>query len=127
MGPCLPPLLKLRRSQLYYAGEALAATGRRDDDGNQVLVARQVPLQRSPEMIPLQRPVPELPARRPLPFATDNPSEIRTETAPPGVMPPVTLPPPADETCRPETLKGALLVALQFPARVVNTTLQFPS
>src|ERR1700733_15758327 len=95
--------------------------------GRQVLPACQVPLQRSPEMTPLQRPVPELPTRRPLPSAADRPTEMRTETAPPGVTPPVTLPPPAEETCVPETLKGALLVELQLPARVVKVTFQFPS
>jgi hypothetical protein len=52
---------------------------------------------------------------------------MRTETAPLGLIPPVTLPPPADETCRPDTLKGALLFELQFPALVVKTTFQVPS
>jgi hypothetical protein len=42
-------------------------------------------------------------------------------------MPPVTLPPPADETRRPVTVKGTLLVELQLPARVVNNTFQMPS
>jgi hypothetical protein len=93
----------------------------------QVFVACQVPLHLSPEMTPLQRPAPELPTRRPLPVAADAPTEIRTDTAPLALMPPVTLPAPADETCVPDTLKGALLVELQFPARVVNTTFQFPS
>jgi hypothetical protein len=50
-----------------------------------------------------------------------------TETAPEGLMPPVTLPPPADETRRPVTVKGTLLVELQLPARVVNNTFQMPS
>ena len=42
-------------------------------------------------------------------------------------MPPVTLPPPADETRVPVTVKGTLLVELQLPARVANTTFQVPS
>ena len=42
-------------------------------------------------------------------------------------MPPVTLPPPADETRRPVTVNGTLLVELQLPARVVNNTFQMPS
>jgi hypothetical protein len=90
-------------------------------------VACQLPLQRSPEMIPLQRPAPELPASRPLPLATDNPTDILTDTAPPRLMPPLTLPPPADETRLPDTAKGAVLVALQLPASVAKTTFQTPS
>jgi hypothetical protein len=86
-----------------------------------------VPLQRSPEIIPLHRPAPELPASRPLPVALEAPTEMLTETAPEGLMPPVTLPPPADETRRPVTVKGTLLVELQLPARVVNNTFQMPS
>jgi hypothetical protein len=78
-------------------------------------------------MTPLHRPPPELPASRPLPVATDAPTDIWTETAPEGLMPPVTLPPPADETRRPETVNGTLLVELQLPARVVNNTFQIPS
>jgi hypothetical protein len=42
-------------------------------------------------------------------------------------MPPVTLPPPAEETIRPDTAKGTLLVALQLPAWVLKTTFQVPS
>ena len=42
-------------------------------------------------------------------------------------MPPVTLPPPADETRRPVTVNGTLLVELQLPARVTNSTFQTPS
>ena len=42
-------------------------------------------------------------------------------------MPPVTVPPPAEKTRRPETAKGALLVELQLPASVVKTTFQVPS
>jgi hypothetical protein len=68
-----------------------------------------------------------LPASRPLPVATDAPTDIWTETAPEGLMPPVTLPPPADETRRPVTVNGTLLVELQLPARVVNNTFQMPS
>jgi hypothetical protein len=37
------------------------------------------------------------------------------------------LPPPADETRRPDTLKGTLLVELQLPAVVAKATLQTPS
>jgi len=43
------------------------------------------------------------------------------------LMPPVTLPPPADETRAPDTAKGTLLVALQLPSRVAKTTFQVPS
>jgi hypothetical protein len=86
-----------------------------------------VPLHLSPVIIPLQRPVPEFPASRPLPLATEAPTEIWTETAPEGLMPPVTLPPPADESRRPVTVNGTLLVELQLPARVVNSTFQTPS
>ena len=86
-----------------------------------------MPLQRSPEMIPLQLPVPELPASRPRPLALDAPTDIWTETLPPGLIPPVTLPPPADETRRPVTVKGTLLVELQLPAWVANSTFQTPS
>jgi hypothetical protein len=42
-------------------------------------------------------------------------------------MPPVTLPPPAEKSRPPETVNGALLVELQLPARVLNTTFQVPS
>ena len=67
-------------------------------------------------MMPLQRPAPELPTSRPLPFATDKPTDIRTDTMPAGLIPPVTLPPPADERRPADTVKGALLVELQLPA-----------
>src|SRR5665647_2638317 len=90
-------------------------------------VACQVPLQRSPVMIPAHRPLPELPASRPLPLALDAPTEILTETAPPRLMPPVTLPPPADETRVPATVKGTLLLELQLPRWVANKTFQTPS
>ncbi len=90
-------------------------------------MACQLPLQRSPEMIPLHRPAPELPASRPLPLALEAPTEMLTETTPTRLMPPVTLPPPADETRRPVTVNGTLLVELQLPARVVNNTFQTPS
>jgi hypothetical protein len=86
-----------------------------------------MPLQRSPEMIPLHRPAPELPASRPLPLATDAPTDILTATLPPRPIPPVTLPPPADETRLPDTVKGTLLVELQLPLWVVKTTFQTPS
>src|ERR1700735_5738463 len=78
-------------------------------------------------MIPVHRPLPELPASRPLPLAFDAPTEMLTDTAPAGLMPPVTLPPPADETRRPVTVNGTLLVELQLPAWVVNCTFQTPS
>jgi hypothetical protein len=78
-------------------------------------------------MIPLHDPEPELPANRPLPLATERPTDIRTDTRPEALMPPVTLPPPAEETRRPETAKGALLLELQLPARVVKTTFHVPS
>ena len=78
-------------------------------------------------MIPLHRPAPELPASRPLPVATDAPTDILTETLPPGLIPPVTLPPPADETRVPVTVKGTLLFELQLPRWVANTTFQVHS
>ena len=78
-------------------------------------------------MIPLHRPLPELPASLPLPVATEAPTDILTETAPPGVIPPVTLPPPADETRVPATLKGTLLAELQLPLWVAKVTFQVPS
>jgi hypothetical protein len=77
--------------------------------------------------MPLHRPTPELPTSRPLPLAAERPTDILTDTAPAGLMPPVTLPPPADETRPPDTAKGKLLVELQLPARVANTTFQVPS
>jgi hypothetical protein len=86
-----------------------------------------MPLQRSPVMIPPHRPAPELPASRPLPLALDAPTVIRTETVPLRLMPPVTLPPPADETRVPDTVNGTVLVAWQFPAWGVNMTFQVPS
>ena len=92
-----------------------------------VRVACQIPRHRSPEMIPLQRPAPELPTSRPLPLATDRPTEILTDTAPLRLTPPLTLPPPAEKTRVPDTAKGALLVGLQLPLRVVKTTFQVPS
>ena len=50
-----------------------------------------------------------------------------TETAPPRLTPPVTLPPPADETRVPETRNGTVLLELQLPARGVKVTFQVPS
>src|ERR1700710_1400714 len=97
------------------------------DTKPQLRVACQVPLQRSPVMIPAQRPAPTLPTSRPLPLACDRPTETATDTAPPRLMPPVTLPPPADETRVPATAKGTRLVALQLPAWVAHTTFQVPS
>jgi hypothetical protein len=78
-------------------------------------------------MIPLHRPLPELPISRPLPVATDAPTDILTETLPPGLIPPVTLPPPADERRVPATLKGTLLAELQLPFWVAKVTFQTPS
>jgi hypothetical protein len=89
--------------------------------------ARQLPLHRSPEMIPLQRPAPELPTSRPLPLATDWPIDTLTDTLPVGLTPPLTLPPPADETRPPVTPNGKLFVELQWPARVAKTTFHVPS
>ena len=93
----------------------------------QFRMATQVPLHQSPEISPLHRPAPELPTSRPLPLARDAPTDIATETLPPRPMPPVTLPPPADETRLPDTMKGTLLVELQLPAVVANATFQTPS
>src|ERR1700688_509253 len=56
----------------------------------------------------------------------DAPTDIWTETTPARPTPPVTLPPPAEETRRPATVKGTLL-ELQFPAWVANCTFQTPS
>jgi hypothetical protein len=50
-----------------------------------------------------------------------------TDTTPLRLIPPLTLPPPADETRRPDTVKGALLIALQLPAWVAKSTFQMPS
>ena len=92
-----------------------------------VRVACQIPRHRSPEMIPLHRPAPKLPTSRPLPLALEAPTDIVTATLPPRPIPPVTLPPPADETRRPDTVKGTLLVELQLPAVVAKATFQTPS
>jgi len=97
------------------------------DARDQPRVACQLPLHLSPVMIPLHRPLPELPASRPLPVATDAPTEILTETLPRGLIPPVTLPPPADERWVPATLKGTVWLELQLPARVAKVTFQVPS
>src|SRR5258708_34863985 len=78
-------------------------------------------------MIPLHRPAPELSTSRPRPRALEAPTDIATATLPPRPMPPVTLPPPADETRRPDTVKGSLLVELQLPAVLANATLHTPS
>ena len=109
---------------------SLRSRGRRFveiDARNQLRVACQLPLHLSPVIIPLHRPLPELPASRPLPVATDAPTEILTETLPRGLIPPVTLPPPADERWVPATLKGTVWSELQFPARVAKVTFQVPS
>jgi hypothetical protein len=77
-------------------------------------------------MIPLQRPVPELPYSRPRPLADEAPTVTVTATLPLRLTPPVTLPPPADETRVPVTMKGKLF-ELQPPASVENITFQVPS
>jgi hypothetical protein len=68
-----------------------------------------------------------LPTSRPLPLALEAPTDIVTATLPPRPIPPVTLPPPADETRLPDTRKGTLLVELQLPAVVAKATFQTPS
>jgi hypothetical protein len=78
-------------------------------------------------MIPLHRPTPVFPKSLPLPLALEAPTEMLTETIPPRRMPPVTLPPPADDTRVPATVKGTLLLELQLPALVANSTFQTPS
>ena len=78
-------------------------------------------------MMPLQRPEPELPTSRPLPLACDAPTWMLTDTTPARLTPPVTLPPPADETRVPATANGTLLVELQLPAWVAKITFQVPS
>jgi len=75
---------------------------------DQLRVACQVPLQRSPLMMPLQDPVPPVPESRPPPLALDAPTETLTATAPVRLTEPETLPPPADETRLPATKKGTL-------------------
>src|SRR5207247_6248959 len=92
-----------------------------------VRMACQMPLHRSPEMIPLHRPAPELPTSRPLPLALDAPTDIVTATLPPRPMPPLTLPPPAEETRWPDTVRGTRLVELQLPAVGVKAAFQTPS
>jgi hypothetical protein len=67
----------------------------------QLRLATQLPAQRSPVMIPLQRPAPALPASLPLPLALEAPRVMVTETMPLRLTPPVTRPPPADETLVP--------------------------
>jgi hypothetical protein len=78
------------------------------DDENQLRVARQVPLQRSPVMMPLQEPVPLVPASRPPPLALEAPTDTLTATAPMRLTEPETRPPPADDTRLPATWKGTL-------------------
>jgi hypothetical protein len=79
-------------------------------------------VQRSPEMIPLQAPAPLLPTIRPPPRACDAPTLTLTATPPPRPMVPETLlPPPADETRPPVTVKETL-----WPRVVANTTFQMP-
>ena len=67
-----------------------------------------MPLQRSPVMMPLHEPAPLAPASRPPPLALDAPTETWTATAPPRLTEPETLPPPADDTRLPVTVKGTL-------------------
>ena len=75
---------------------------------NQPRVACQVPLQRSPVMMPCHAPAPLAPARRPPPLALEAPTDTLTATAPARLTEPETLPPPADETRLPVTMKGTL-------------------
>jgi len=84
--------------------------------------ACQVPLQRSPVMMPLHDPAPPLPASRPPPLALDAPTDTLTATAPTRLTEPETLPPPADETRLPDTVKGTLWPELQLPRVVAKTT-----
>jgi hypothetical protein len=74
----------------------------------QFRVPCQVPLQRSPEMMPRQDPAPLLRESWPPPLALDAPTETLTATAPARLTEPETLPPPADETRLPMTVKGTL-------------------
>jgi hypothetical protein len=78
-------------------------------------------------MMPLHRPLPEPPTSRPLPLALDAPTVTLTDTIPLRLTPPVTLPPPADDTRVPDTEKGKLLLELQLPRSVANKTFQVPS
>jgi hypothetical protein len=91
----------------YRSGPSDELTGRFRIKG-QLRVACQVPLQRSPVMMPLQRPEPELPTSRPPPLAREAPTETLTATLPPRPTEPETLPPPADATRVPATVKGTL-------------------
>jgi hypothetical protein len=59
-------------------------------------------------MMPRHEPAPLLPTSRPPPLAFDAPTDTRTDTAPPRLTKPETLPPPADETRLPLTKKGTL-------------------
>jgi hypothetical protein len=59
-------------------------------------------------MTPLQEPAPLEPTSRPPPLALDAPTDTRTATAPPRLIKPETLPPPADETRLPVTKNGTL-------------------
>ena len=101
-------------------------TGRFSSRG-QVRVACQVPLQRSPVMLPRHAPAPLVPARRPPPLALDAPTETLTATAPARLTEPDTLPPPAERTRLPMTVKGTLWPELQLPRVVAKTTFQVPS
>src|SRR5436853_3844074 len=73
-----------------------------------VRLACQVPLQRSPVMMPRQAPAPLVPTSRPPPLALEAPTETLTATTPARLTEPETLPPPADETRPPMTVKGTL-------------------
>jgi hypothetical protein len=77
-------------------------------DENQLRVACQVPLQRSPVMMPLHDPAPLVPASRPPPLAREAPTDTLTATEPVRLTMPETLPPPADDTRLPATVKGTL-------------------
>jgi hypothetical protein len=59
-------------------------------------------------MMPLHEPAPLVPMSRQPPLALDAPTETLTATAPLRFTEPDTLPPPADETRPPATVKGTL-------------------
>ena len=59
-------------------------------------------------MIPRHEPAPLLPTSRPPPLALEAPTETLTATAPLRLTAPETLPPPADDTRLPITVKGTL-------------------
>src|SRR5258708_39824252 len=98
------PLNQPRPARLNQASQIVRCW----HDENQLRVACQVPLQRSPVMMPLHDPAPLAPASRPPPLALDAPTDTLTATAPARLPEPATRPPPADETRLPMTVKGTL-------------------